>query len=122
MFIVPELYRVRSGRMGTDAAYGNNGAFDLTQRFHGKHTFAIASDQEGWEHVSVSHPDSMPTWEEMCIVKDLFWDREACVMQLHPPARNYVNNHQFCLHLWRPTATGVFIPQPPEWMVGIKKG
>lgn len=73
-----------------------------------------------WEHVSVSlQPPMMtrcPTWEEMCYVKDLFWDREDAVFQIHPPASEYVNDARFCLHLWRPI--GIELPRPPTWCVG----
>jgi hypothetical protein len=78
-----------------------------------------ADDQgEGWEHVSVSLHDRCPTWDEMCFVKDLFWLPEEAVFQLHPPESEYVNNHPFCLHLWRSTA--VPIPLPPSIFVGVK--
>jgi hypothetical protein len=53
----------------------------------------------------------------MCFVKDLFWDDEDCVMQLHPKKSEYVNNSPFCLHLWRPI--NAIIPTPPHEMVGI---
>jgi hypothetical protein len=65
----------------------------------------------------VSRQDRCPTWEEMCAVKDLFWDHEDTVMQLHPPKSDWVSNHNFCLHMWRPV--GVDIPRPPALMVGI---
>ncbi len=72
-----------------------------------------------WEHVSVSLPNRTPNWVEMCFVKDLFWDEEETVMQLHPPRSKWVNNHQYCLHLWRPT--NAEIPLPPEIAVGVKE-
>lgn len=62
----------------------------------------ITSDYEGWEHVSVSLNERTPTWAEMDFVKDLFWDEEQCVMQLHVPKIEHVNLHNNCLHLWRP--------------------
>lgn len=71
----------------------------------------------GWEHVSVSLPTRCPTWDEMCWIKRLFWDDEECVVQFHPPKSQYVNNHPFCLHLWRPTETT--IPTPPTEFVGV---
>lgn len=114
MFHVPNSDRIRFGPAGTDDSWGNNGAFKVTL---GKTWFyVIASDGHGWEHVSVSHRSRVPSWEEMCKIKALFWDAEDVVMQLHPRASEYVNNHAFCLHLWRP-ATGD-IPTPPAWMVG----
>jgi hypothetical protein len=78
----------------------------------------IASDGEGWEHVSVSLANRCPTWAEMCFVKDLFWLPTECVMQLHPPEADHVNNHPFCLHLWRPVAAD--IPRPPALFVGVR--
>ena len=59
-----------------------------------------ASECVPWEHVSVSTRHRCPNWKEMCFVKDLFWDEEEAVMQLHPPKSTWINNHPFCLHLW----------------------
>ncbi len=70
-----------------------------------------------WEHVSVSvKAQRCPTWEEMCFIKDMFWNEDECVMQLHPPIQNYVNEHKYCLHLWKPMDRD--IPQPPSILVG----
>jgi hypothetical protein len=116
-FHVPERMRVTIGLMASSAAYGNNGAFMVSRLRQPPVLACIASDGEGWEHVSVSLPSRCPTWGEMALVKDLFWDPEDAVMQLHPPASQYVNCHPFCLHLWRPPE-GRQIPLPPPWMVG----
>lgn len=78
----------------------------------------IASWGLGWEHVSVSRRDATPSWAEMDHVKRLFWDDEEAAMQLHPPRSQWVNNHPYCLHLWRPIDTD--IPLPPSVLVGIK--
>lgn len=78
----------------------------------------IASNGMGWDHVSVSLPTRCPTWEEMCYVKSLFFDEEECVMQLHPPRSQWINNHPYCLHLWRPQSQD--IPRPPSITVGIQ--
>lgn len=123
-FHVPNRHRVRTGPFGSDETAGNNGAFFVPNR--GGATPAaratplkvIASDGEGWEHVSVSLPNRCPTWAEMSFIKATFWDSRDCVVQFHPSEYEYVNNHAFCLHLWRPTAGD--IPTPPAWMVGIK--
>lgn len=108
----PELRRVRSGVM--ESKTGEDGAFDLRMPT-GSRAFAIASVGEGWEHVSVSMATRVPTWEEMCWVKRLFWQEEDCVVQYHPPKSDYVNCHPFCLHLWRPLDQQM--PRPPSWMV-----
>ncbi|MES2367677.1 MAG: hypothetical protein V4563_17505 [Pseudomonadota bacterium] len=113
-FHVPNKYRLLTGPLGSDASYGNNGKF-FVKREIGAPFQIIASDGEGWEHVSVSLPSRCPTWEEMCFVKDMFWDGEDCVIQFHPPKSEYVNHHPYCLHLWRPT-TGEIITPPTEFV------
>lgn len=118
-FHAPEQYRLRSGPFKSSATLnGNNGAFFIPTRTGQSPLKVIASDSGGWDHVSVSLPTACPTWEQMCKVKALFWDDEDCVMQLHPPRSQWVNNHSFCLHLWRPQ-DGQAIPTPPQYMVGI---
>ena len=77
----------------------------------------VAPGYQGWEHASVSRGDRCPTWEEMCFVKDLFWDSEDVVMQFHPKKSEYVNLAKTCLHLWRPI--GIEFPTPDKLMVGI---
>lgn len=88
----------------------------------GRKLFVIASNGAGWEHVSVSvlrKGREPPSWSEMAFVKELFWEPEDVVMQLHPPRSQYVNNFEGCLHLWRPI-NGLSIPLPPSILVGIK--
>lgn len=121
MFHVPEKFRVRTGIMGSDVTFGNNGAFEVSIVLNKckQKLFVIASDQVGWEHVSVSRTDRCPLWDEMCAIKDLFWDESDCVIQYHPPISEYINNHRFCLHLWRPV--GIDVIQPPKILVGIEQ-
>lgn len=76
----------------------------------------IASWGGGWEHVSVSLARRCPTWEEMCMVKDIFWGEEECVVQFHPPRSEYVNRHPYCLHLWK--KIGEEYETPPKEYVG----
>lgn len=62
-----------------------------------------AIEPDGWEHVSVSLPGRDPTWEEMCFIKDLFFEREDVCLQFHSKHSQYVNLHQHCLHIWKPS-------------------
>lgn len=76
----------------------------------------------GWEHVSMNNPRRPPTWDEMCIIKDMFWDLEETVVQYHPALDNYVNNLKNCLHLWKPIEKySGKLPMPPDIMVGVKE-
>ena len=121
----PEQFRMTLAeaiRLLLPTAYCSSEADGMNGMFHircGKEILrCMVSDGGGWEHVSVSLEYRCPTWDEMCFVKDIFWEPEECVIQYHPPASEYVNNHQFALHLWKPV--GVSIPTPPSIMVGIK--
>lgn len=68
-----------------------------------------------WEHVSVSLPKRCPTWEEMCRFKDAFWPENETAVQYHPRASEYVDQHKFCLHIWRDSEAGHTLP--PNFMV-----
>ena len=121
-FRVPERFRMRTGYMGSDEGNGNNGVFIVRLRPGESPLRVIASDGalddgQEWDHVSVSRPDRTPTWAEMCAIKALFWGDEDVVVQYHSPRSEWVNNHQYCLHMWRPV--GVDVPRPPALMVGI---
>ena len=82
----------------------------------------IASWGCGWDHVSVAPLKSnyMPTWDDMCAVKDLFFKDDEAVIQIHPPKNEYINNKENCLHLWRRNDADMVLP--PSWMVGLKEG
>lgn len=120
MFKSPNSFRITTGPYASTEANGCNGAFRVrfqTKQFGNAVFTVIQSDSFGWEHVSVSLPTRCPSWEEMCIIKGLFWDKEDTVVQFHPPESQYVNNHPFCLHLWRNTRQNVQLP--PKIFVGI---
>jgi hypothetical protein len=132
MMHVPEYARdTTHPQLGSDRSYGDNGVFDVESCEPGWRLAIIASDGtdpqvpecRGWEHVSVhayrraGAQLRTPTWREMCAVKELFWDAEDVVMQLHPRRSEYVNQHPFVLHLWRHAR----IPSPPPILVGIRQ-
>jgi hypothetical protein len=92
----------------------------------------IASTGEGWEHVSVTlhkkinankktkieRVERCPKWQEMVFLKDMFWMPHEAVVQFHPPMGEYINNHPYCLHLWR--AITMAMPIPDKVLVGIQ--
>ena len=82
----------------------------------------VASWGGGWEHVSVSPRKSnyTPTWDDMCAIKDLFWNDDEAVIQIHPAKADYVNNKKNCLHLWRSIDKPMILP--PSFMVGAREG
>lgn len=127
-----DTFRVRIGALGSDDSYGLNGAFMipfLGSRLpgmtapvlrvissSGKEWHDMGLDPPVWEHVSVSLQARCPTWEEMDFVKQLFWNDDELVLQLHVPREKHINRNNFCLHLWKPV--GVEIPLPPPSCVG----
>ena len=114
-FHVPEKYRIITGPMASKPSFGNNGLFIIKSLKLKQPLRVIASDGLEWNHVSVSLPNRVPSWDEMCFIKEMFFDDEDCVMQLHPPASEYVNNHPYTLHLWQPHSLS--IPMPMMIMV-----
>jgi hypothetical protein len=103
-----ELYKGISGDE-------HNGAFEIP--IDNKKFIIIASDGLGWEHVSVhiKNIERCPKWNEMCEIKEMFFEDDEVVMQLHPKKTEYVNIHDYTLHLWRPIIAE--IPTPPKFMV-----
>lgn len=134
MFKVPEEHRIKDPRVSmyaSSASMGNNGMFYIPHyRIRNYFLYCMASDGSGipeteefqWEHVSISVGEKgkkqkrNPTWEEMCWVKDQFWDEEDRVVQYHPPKSEYVSCHPYTLHLWR--RVGQEIDHPPSILVG----
>jgi hypothetical protein len=90
-----ESYRRIHPILGESTAGANWGFFMVGQ------LAVIASDGLGWDHVSVSRRDRLPTWDEMVKIKNLWFDEEETVVQFHPKKSEYVNCCGKCLHLWR---------------------
>lgn len=125
MIKAPEKYRLlKHPILGSDSSYGNNGFFIIPHhRINGYSYNCMISDGEGWEHVSVTlssidrKVDRCCTWEEMCFIKSIFFSDYEAVIQIHPPKKDHISTHPYCLHLWRPTEKEIPLPDP--LMVGI---
>jgi hypothetical protein len=121
------VYRVTKGPQASDWHNGPNGFFVFPHyRIHGYEIRCMSSNGLGWDHVSVTvaaknqNSTRCPTWEEMCWVKDQFWNKDEVVWQYHPAESNYVSDHHFCLHLW--SKQNFEMPTPDPIMVGRTKG
>lgn len=94
---------------------------EADRKKHLAHYNVIASDAQhvGWEHVSVhvryvrdgQRMMRTPSWDEMCAIKDMFWEPTECVVQFHPPASSHINTHPHVLHLWRHVEPFAMPPQ-----------
>jgi len=105
-----EIYRRVHRSLGDSRGQSTYGYFEV----YGLHI--IASTGGGWDHVSVSLPDKIPSWNMMKAVRELFFKPEETVVQIHPPKDREVNCHPYCLHLWR--KQGFEMPLPPTEMIG----
>lgn len=108
---IRNLHIIREGEDGFHALWAD----PLTQRVYS----IILSWGGGWEHFSVTpyKNDKTPTWDFMCMMKEMFFkDDEACV-EYHPKKEDYVNDMPHCLHIWRPLEEK--LPIPPAIFVGI---
>lgn len=103
---------------GYKSLYGDSwGVFIIQNKLRviasdGDYKSAKLPQEFAWEHVSVSLQNRCPTWEEMCLIKDIFWEEEETVIQFHPKKSEYINRHPYTLHLWRPIL--LHIPLPPR--------
>jgi len=61
----------------------------------------IMSNDPEWEHAVVTRIDKIPSWEEMCLVKKLYWGEDVTVIQFHPRKKDYWNIHPYSLHMWK---------------------
>lgn len=109
--------RITVDMVGID---GGHGWLLLDMKKPNKRASVVWSNGDGWDHVSVAWPSRCPTWEEMCLVKKMFFYPEEVCVEYHPAESEYVNNHPYCLHIWRPQ--NETIPTPPSYMVGLKDG
>lgn len=93
--VLPADWR-REPNFGPAAHYESGGGMRvlITKEMHEDEKVRV------WVHLSVSRPTRLPSWEDLKQVKDLFIGRDKMAFQALPPASEYVNVHQNCLHLW----------------------
>jgi hypothetical protein len=90
----------------------DGGAFLVPYPKTGASLRVIASNGDGWDHVSVSLEHRCPNWHEMDFIKRLFFAEDEWAMQLHPPPAKHINLHPYVLHLWRPQHETIPLPEP----------
>ena len=63
-------------------------------------TGAEEADGKRWIHVSMSRPGELPSYQDMCVVKEVFIGSKRKAIQVFPASDEHVNIHPYCLHLW----------------------
>ena len=61
---------------------------------------AAVSNEIGLLHISVAAKGRYPTWDELASARDAFSEPGQRFRRDFPPADEYVNVHETCLHLW----------------------
>jgi hypothetical protein len=111
MMKFPEEFQIASGEDGGEFVIPHRLKNYATRKY-----LVVASNGMGWEHASIhimqGRESLTPNWEDMCYIKNLFWEESDTVIQYHPAKNDYVNVHPNVLHLWR--ATEQAFPQPPK--------
>lgn len=76
---------------------------------------------EAWlmDHVSISNfkRNKLPSWDDMCKLKDMFFRSDEMAVQIHPAEKNYlhgVNGLMNVLHIWAPVNGDFSILNEPE--------
>lgn len=103
-------WRIRTGQMGSEDCAGWNGAFIVP--LEGHMWQVLISDGMGWRHLSITNAQKsmLPSWNVMCRIKEYFFGDEDWAVQFHPPKGDYVNVHEFVLHLWQPLNENLPVP------------
>lgn len=55
--------------------------------------------ENGW-HMSISHPNRLPTWEEQKDARYALVPDEVVMVSIMPTRKEYVNMHPNCFHWW----------------------
>lgn len=64
----------------------------------------IVSQDNGLWHLSISRKDRLPSYDELKYARYAYLPDVPYLVQIFPPKEDFVNVHQFCLHLWEPAA------------------
>lgn len=98
--IIPLLEQAKKyGKCGCFKVYACGSWFRVLADVENHKPFGLV------EHISITPLDkkrkTVPTWKEMCTIKDIFfYDEEEC-FQYFPRKSEYVNISEYCMHLWR---------------------
>lgn len=71
--------------------------------FNGKTSLIFSCgkhDGSWWLHVSIAHPEKIPSYTELADVKRIFVGKDRQALQIFPAASEHVNIHPRALHLW----------------------
>jgi hypothetical protein len=103
------------GYIGDDTC----GFFHVPSPIDHAEMMVMAASGLGWDHVSVSRKNRCPNWLELEYVYRMFFREDETAIEYHVPMGDHVNQHPYCLHLWR--SLDHEMPRPPSIMIGFQK-
>lgn len=62
----------------------------------------IVSKDAGLWHLSISRKNRLPSYDDLKEARYRFMPDIEYVVQIFPPKKDFVNLHEYCLHLWEP--------------------
>jgi len=86
----------------------------LPQTYRFSKCNVLVSNDGGLWHLSISRKDRLPNYDEVKYARYAYLPDDITVAQLFPPKTDFVNMHQFCLHLWELAAPELWLPSPPK--------
>jgi len=104
--------------------YGDSscGFFIIPSRNNNNFYQVIASSGEGWDHVSVCLLDRKGrfvertlTWNEMCLIKNIFFNDDEDAVEFHPRKQDYIDEHHYVLHIWRANMKEFPLPKKEDY-------
>ena len=108
--------------------HGDSGSgFFIIPRNNNTFYQVVASSGSGWDHVSVCLLDRKGnfiertvTWDEMCLVKEMLFNDDEAVIEIHTSDEFEMYEKDYTIDLWKPLNKEMPLPNPD--LVGkIKK-
>ena len=75
----------------------------------GEGLLCLLSWGHGWEQVKVRGAKTFPTWPEICYIKEVVWEPEEAVMNLHLPNAAHIIDDK-TVHLWKCSDQDIALP------------
>lgn len=77
-------------------------------------TSDVPGDPRDWVHASMSRRDQVPSYEDLCALRDAVF-RDGYAYQVFAPPADHINIHPYTLHLWGLASGERVLPDFGAW-------
>lgn len=100
--VLPNEWRQIEGGVVSAETGRHNGNMYVNERRGLRIVMSAAWELDGrrWLHLSMSHPNRLPTWSELVQAKEAFMGKDSRAVQILPPRSEWVNIHAYTLHMF----------------------